>query len=353
MRERLSYRPLPIPERKSFFASPTRPLPKNGTIYEEKIPPITLDRIQRFSIGNPNYRQDQRLVLDQLHVEEAETALPAPLRIIFDRLKGKLGHTVVKLKDRREVKIDNAENGITTIRQMKRLTPWWLPLPIYKVEDFYHIDQLTGKAWDVSQLWSPLLPEYRKTKRVEVLTIPPILNAFYAPLESINLFMLNRLSTDSIRGRGLTENPKFKRHLEIVDHLIPGHEAGHRWQFREFFPLEDIPQRPKWINLKLFFLPLIEKIFPNWAKEIKDELTTFKETHVQMERNAHAFALAAARKLKEQGVDLLRGFNVKEIESGVDLALGSYDRGKIGRLPGIPFSQKYRKQFRQHGTLPS
>lgn len=65
------------------------------------------------------------------------------------------------------------------------------------------------------------------------------------------------------------------------------------------------------------------------------------------ERNADAFTLSMARKLKQQGVDLLRGYSVDEVTSLIDKELFTYDKGLGKYLPGLPYAQRMRKEYRK------
>lgn len=294
--------------------------------------------------GNPRFREDQRRVLDSLTVGRTHEVLPSDLFSLYQTHKDKIGNHTVKLPNSTLVKLSLLPNGIATIRRMRRITPWWAPLPCFRITDYYDVDGQNNTAWDVFQLLCPPpkhSEEKKPTKPVEVISVPPILNAFFAPTRYLNLLMLNRLSSDSFLGRLVSKLLARSKILEITDALIPAHESGHKWQFREYFPLESFPRPPTHIRLKTFFLPLISKIFPRKAAQIRTELETYKTQRCDQERNAHAFALSAGRRLRDLGLDTLRGYSISEIEGAVDFALSSYDKA-FKKLPGMPFSQKER-----------
>lgn len=302
--------------------------------------------------GNPHFREDQRRVLDSLAVGRLDEILPSDLAVYFHDFQDKIGNHIIKLPEKTVVKISVLPNHTATIRRMRRITPWWAPLPYFRITDYYDVDGQNNTAWDVFQLLHPIpkhSEENKPTKPLEVVSVPPILNAFFAPTRYLNLLMLNRLSADSFLGRLLSKSQTVSKILKISDALIPGHESGHKWQFREYFPFEAYPKTPAHIKLKTLFLPILGIFFPGATRRIREELQTYKTEIVEQERNAHAFALSAGRRLRDLGLDILRGYNTDEIAGAVNFALSSYDKA-FKNLPGPLFSHKKGIMYQREKT---
>lgn len=321
---------------------------KQGVFFRGKAP-ILHTSVPHFSsteFGNENYRRDQKAVLNSLHTDTPENVLPDAVKPAWKSSSEFIGNRKILLPDKTIVKLSATDQGQTVIRWMKQIGPRFLKLPVFKMLGYFVIDRVSNKAWDTSQLWNPTFDDSKNEKRkpVEVFSYPKILNAFFVPTRSANVLMLNRLSVDNILGRFLSSKTPLKNTFSITDSLIPAHESGHRWQFKDYFPVDEITFKPKWMKLKTRLLPIISKISPSWGEKIYGELKTFKTHLSQMERNATAFQLAVAHKLRGKGVDLLRGYSNHEVFDAVNFSLGSYDKA-YSSLPGPAFSKNAHYRF--------
>lgn len=83
-------------------------------------------------------------------------------------------------------------------------------------------------------------------------------------------------------------------------------------------------------------------------KKDKDgkEMVGGRQKIKEIERNAWAFSFAVAKKLKDQGLDLMRGFDVKKVTKAADITLGSYDLSLM-RVSGEGISNRSRAKERK------
>ena len=67
-----------------------------------------------------------------------------------------------------------------------------------------------------------------------------------------------------------------------------------------------------------------------------------------LERNASAFSLSVMRKLREEGIDILRGYENRDVVSAFEFALNSYESSFIG-IPGKKFrtNRKLKKTLKK------
>lgn len=82
----------------------------------------------------------------------------------------------------------------------------------------------------------------------------------------------------------------------------------------------------------------------------EEKMVDKKRQLKEMERNAWAFSFAVARKLRDQGLDLMRGFDTDKVKRIAEIALKSYDI-PLNKIPGESISSKNRAKGRRNNSL--
>lgn len=300
---------------------------------------------------NPSYENCQRNIIENLKTGDADTFLPTPLKQVLEMDKHlPQDDKTVTFADQTFVKVNHSSNGITTLRHLCP-HPKVLGDPAYTIKNFFIVDSVSGKAWDISQLWKdlPVSENDGQTKPITMLTIPKLPNAGYAMTKDGPTLILNRLS-EQPKNTSLYKEVG-KEGLELTDHFIPMHESAHMIMFNRDRSNDDLDtkllksylQSLKNIIMRPFY-SLLEKFRFRPVNPITKALKFYT---VHKERNAHAFALGVARKLKTLGVDLLRNIPNSTVYKVVDYFLRSYDKNNRAiNLPGLAYTQELRRKLR-------
>ncbi len=290
-------------------------------------------------------KKGQRSTLDSLRVGTIDAVLP-PSLLPLVHSGYSTGRSPVHFPDGTQLDIHTAENGIATVKKLKRKKNIFLFTPVYEILDYYLVDKKTEKAWDVGQLWKDKSSSESLSKPIQTISIPSMFNAAAVRTIEGEYLILNSLSNHP-NAKMLNEKAG-KDIVKIIDDIVPLHEAGHTFQMQDDKKSKDDlgwTLFKSWLIRKLVFpaLPFIIKT------GIKSEgIQTFlkmKQLLVGRERNAHAFALATIRKLRDQGIDILRDTPTLDVRDSIELALSSYD--KAVPIPGEAFSQENRRTRRK------
>lgn len=247
---------------------------------------------------NPEYKTDQRRVLDAIEVKPLSEIPESNFQKIIEENRNFYGTKVfIPYPDYPENKIfyKRGRNNIALIQNLyfRGGTPLAANINIVDLE--------SNMAFSVSNLTTINGDE----KKMGVANIYYDNNLFgkskFNPTESGGMVVWHDNETErkflNLKlGSGVGD---FRSFLELF------HECGHRFQFKNTNEL----LRPEWRII-------VENIFKeNGGKQYVSEI----------ERNAWDFSLAVVEKLKNLGVDLTRGLDQKQMMSGVKAALLTYE----------------------------
>lgn len=306
--------------------------------------------------ANPECVKDQKELIAGLRVGKVEEVLPESLLAIYQkaREKGLKGKKTFEVEKDKQVRVDAKENGIVEIRGLREQKGEVLKEATHRIEDYYLVDPVTGKAFDVSQLWES---ELRGDAETKVVVTGEVLSTLM-PTNDGGVLIINK-PTDHPLGKIASWIAKDK--LLILDHLVPLHEMGHRPQVILDDPNVSPETRGKSYARRVLESSLIQTLLvvpflPNLASslipKIGEDLAAAKQRMAERERNTHAFALGVIRKLKDEGVDVLRGIPNSEIAKTIDYWLmGGYDVALAG-VKGEFFSRILRVRQRQLSGEP-
>ena len=249
--------------------------------------------------------------------------------------------TEERVGKREGVRVTRRGNGIVELQRIAEMpvAPKSTILPLYDVREHYVIDTITGKTFDATSMY----PE-----GVRAVTCPGSGDAYFASTKEGNFLVLNRVSDNPLMK--ILEAMKKTNYLEISDQfLVSAHESGHGQQFSKEHP------KLRWNEMEALSLIVVMGVTLSsfafsYAPGIGEWLSKIKTNYVDLERNAHAFSLAVARRLRDLGVDVYRGYSNEDLIRTVDFALRSYD-GVFMWIKGLPASQALRRTYRQGGGV--
>lgn len=245
----------------------------------------------------------------------------------------------IKLGDKKgksEYKIKPFSNDIVLLQQRKRTKNLFLFFKKYSVEEFYFIDKKNNKAWDVKKM----LDEKKGDKPYELVICPSLTPQLLQTNKGHSL-VINLLDDINQKDRKrIIRRLKFsKKEEQILSLIAPLHEMGHHLQL----PTEKTNDNMEMTLIKMFLIKTFLMPLAKLMMKFSFIPTFIRKRGVWQERNAHAFDLSLIHKLKSEGVNLLRGFSLKEITQTTDKALFSYDF-MFGKILVDPFySQRLRR----------
>ena len=336
---------------------------ENRPAISSKLPPeipLTpeLLRIVDFLIQigyNPNYQKDQEAIIKNLSTAPLEQALPQSVKAVYDlAINQQTPHLACELADQSVIKIDSGSNNIISVRQLKPEKRLFGIYRKFAVKNYFMVDQKSGKAWDVSQLWndSGIVTDSPKKnqKPTQIDNLPDLFNAGSTMTNEGPTLILNRMSEHKKKSKLIKEIGQDG--LEIVDNLIPIHESAHRVMYNRDSSKDNLES----LFIKEYIAGITHKIsepifrlavaFSLWAG-LEPEMYMIKHYVVETERNAHAFYLKTVRRLKELGIDINRNIPYQSVYKVINYTLGTYDKHSPVRfLPGLGYSQEVRKRQR-------
>lgn len=286
-----------------------------------------------------DYRSEQCKILEGLRVGRLEPTLPSHLLDVYRENQDIVGERRLKY-DKNQILVTADNNGIFTIRELKRIRTGFLSFHpnLREVENFYYIDAINYKAWDVSQLWR----EYQKEKFSKLGEEGKrgkfrLYHYYREGGEESSKFGHNvALRIGVIELNRVLDNPSVKkmkypssRIKRAMDQVAPAHEAAH---FTQVDP--ELLEKSKWELIKMslerkFYSTIVKSKLVTRVSSvipgIRKGLEGYRQIKVEKERNANAFALATIRRLKEQGLDVFRGVPYRDIILAVNYALHTYD----------------------------
>lgn len=285
--------------------------------------------------------EKQREVITTLHVGNIESELPPNLYKIYSEFGGTMKPRSFLLEDNSEVEINSTENGIVTIRRMKKSKPLLFFIPVYRIEDFFIVDRENKKVWDVSQLW-------KKDKTLNIVSIPALVNSSFVPTRDGNYLILNRIS-DHLNFQHQREN-MTELNPAVLDFIIPPHENAHNNQFINNKKSNNTLTSAL---IKSYITHKIQRPLFKIAEFFgqSELIRKVKARMVENERNAHAFALSVFRNLRQKGLDVFINIPLSEIFKTVNFALETYDQS-LSFMKGPAFSKDKRKRERNISANP-
>lgn len=249
--------------------------------------------------------------------------------------------------DQGEFGLRTLSNNIQIFQKRRRMKNVFFFFKRYEIEDFFFIDRESRKAWNLTAL---LRSREKDGHPFEIIAYPHINNSGVAKTKAGHTIISNFLNENE-NANGFKKKMKISGNMEeIFDIIAPLHEIGHHFQKREKANKDSLEMTmvKEWLAKK-FLLPIVIFLMDLKIGEMFNFFRVFKERITWQERNPHAFALATVHKLRSDGLDLLRGYDTDEVKGFVDTALLSYDYGLGIKFPGLPYSQKLRKSYRQAG----
>lgn len=281
-------------------------------------------RIERMlKSRNPHTESDERAVLGALTVTDV-TALAEPIQTANLEYAKRAGEHVKRLPDGTKLRVTTFPNGILDVQHVKKSKRQVLWYRTYDLLSYHTIDSVSGKAFDVTQLWKT--PEGREEKRLDVLVVPQVQEIGLAPIKEGDVIVLGSYKPT----RKMPPN-----YISYLKRTALSHEVGHHMQSTRLDTSElSVNQMllERKFSILLKWKSLMDMLIsqPNpQEKQVRKHLALQARIHrVWEERNAHAFTLSLVRKLRALGVDMMRGMNVSKILENEDRILQTYDSRK-------------------------
>ncbi|MBP7876242.1 hypothetical protein KA012_04580, partial [Candidatus Woesebacteria bacterium] len=280
-------------------------------------------------IDNPKFAEQQRMFIDSVKTAPmADVLSPEQLSYIHAN-KENGGYKREQITDGTTAHFYGHENGIAVLAVATRSQE---KNAREIITNYFYIDTETGLAWDALQLVTAV-PAGRKNENAdEVISTQAIISNHiqFAPREKEGTirkkggtFYLHVIAAEYVRAH---YRKRFDMaQMEFFYRFFPLHEIGHRYQSYGDATPGDIPKR-KPSEFMADFLIESRITFLGKILHLEHILEKEKQIERQRERNASAFALAVVRKLRDEGVDLLRSIDRGKASAVVEELLAGYDK---------------------------
>ncbi len=281
--------------------------------------------------------ESQRQLINNLEIKPIDQLLPKDLYQLYQDNKDLAGKIEKESSEGVKVRITRTRDGIVLVQRLKEDTvrikyapkesvslsdrirngiSWFKkePFPIYDIEDYYVLDENNNTGFDFSQLW-----QNQSNQKIRAVLVPTIMPPVYFKTIEGPILVLSDLSAerDRVVLGGVPEND-----LPILNLISHAHEVAHLIQnppVSVHYELDHALQKEAFEYHLQRLGYWLSNLFSKKGKKLTEQdsiaigkLAKFPGAG-ENERNAHAFALGVARKLRSRDLDILRGVNQKVV----------------------------------------